>query len=134
MATQSFCYFQPYLGKIPILTSIFFRWVGSTTNRKRAKRRLRFPKLTPQKTNILHLRKEGSLEKGKKINPNHQFLGVPSRFQPLVFGFFSTGSLIIQSTCQVSNLPADYMISLGEFFGLFCFFDVNISWFTMEII
>ena len=25
-------YFPPYLGKIPILTSIFFRWVGSTTN------------------------------------------------------------------------------------------------------
>jgi len=25
-------YVHPYLGKIPILTSIFFRWVGSTTN------------------------------------------------------------------------------------------------------
>ena len=25
-------YFHPYLGKIPILTSIFFNWVGSTTN------------------------------------------------------------------------------------------------------
>jgi len=25
-------YFHPYLGKIPSLTSIFFRWVGSTTN------------------------------------------------------------------------------------------------------
>ena len=25
-------YFHPYLEKIPILTSIFFRWVGSTTN------------------------------------------------------------------------------------------------------
>ena len=25
-------YFQPYLGKISNLTSIFFRWVGSTTN------------------------------------------------------------------------------------------------------
>ena len=25
-------YFHLYLGKIPILTSIFFRWVGSTTN------------------------------------------------------------------------------------------------------
>ena len=27
-----FLNFHPYLGKIPILTSIFFRWVGSTTN------------------------------------------------------------------------------------------------------
>ena len=27
-------YFHPYLGKITILTSIFFRWVGSTTNQK----------------------------------------------------------------------------------------------------
>ncbi len=27
-------YFHPNLGKIPILTSIFFRWVGSTTNQK----------------------------------------------------------------------------------------------------
>ena len=25
-------YFHPYLGKIPILTSIFFKGVGSTTN------------------------------------------------------------------------------------------------------
>ena len=25
-------YFHPYLGKIFNLTSIFFRWVGSTTN------------------------------------------------------------------------------------------------------
>ena len=25
-------YFHPYLGKVPILTSIFFKWVGSTTN------------------------------------------------------------------------------------------------------
>ena len=25
-------YFHPYLGKIPILTSIFFKWCGSTTN------------------------------------------------------------------------------------------------------
>ena len=27
-------YFHPYLGKIPILTSIFFKGVGSTTNQK----------------------------------------------------------------------------------------------------
>ena len=27
-------HFHPYLGKIPMLTSIFFRWVGSTTNQK----------------------------------------------------------------------------------------------------
>ena len=26
------CHFHPYLRKIPILTSIFFKWVGSTTN------------------------------------------------------------------------------------------------------
>ena len=29
---QIFFNITPYLGKIPILTSIFFRWVGSTTN------------------------------------------------------------------------------------------------------
>ena len=27
-----FIFFHPYLGKISVLTSIFFRWVGSTTN------------------------------------------------------------------------------------------------------
>ena len=30
-----FLYFHPYLGKISNLTSIFFRWVGSTTNQVR---------------------------------------------------------------------------------------------------
>ena len=29
---QFFLNFHSYLGKIPILTSIFFKWVGSTTN------------------------------------------------------------------------------------------------------
>ncbi len=33
-------YFHPYLGKMnPILTSIFFRWVGSTTNQKSPERK-----------------------------------------------------------------------------------------------
>ena len=31
---QIFLYFHPYLGKIPILTSIFFKGVGSTTNQQ----------------------------------------------------------------------------------------------------
>ena len=30
-------YFHPNLGKIPILTSIFFRWVGSTTNQPKSR-------------------------------------------------------------------------------------------------
>ena len=32
MVVSNICYFHPYLGKIPILTSIFFKGVGSTTN------------------------------------------------------------------------------------------------------
>ena len=32
MVVSKIFYFHPYLGKISILTSIFFRWVGSTTN------------------------------------------------------------------------------------------------------
>ena len=32
---QIFFIFTLYLGKIPILTSIFFKWVGSTTNQKK---------------------------------------------------------------------------------------------------
>ena len=33
-----FFYVHPCLGKIPILTSIFFRWVGSTTNQKKTQK------------------------------------------------------------------------------------------------
>ena len=32
MVVSNMFYFHPYLGKISNLTSIFFRWVGSTTN------------------------------------------------------------------------------------------------------
>ena len=35
VATQIFFHFHPYLGKIPILTSIFFKGVGSTTNQRK---------------------------------------------------------------------------------------------------
>ena len=47
--------FTPILGKIPILTSIFFRWVGSTTNQKIYENMLR-----------LHHKKRGRLT---TVNP-----------------------------------------------------------------
>ena len=49
--------FHPYLAKIPILTSIFFSWVGSTTNqmRKRA---------TKHRSQMLHV--FGTFEQWKK--------------------------------------------------------------------
>ena len=34
MVVSNICYFHPYFGKVPILTIIFFRWVGSTTKQK----------------------------------------------------------------------------------------------------
>jgi len=45
---SNFFYFHPYLGKIPNLTSIFFRWVGSTTNQKRLIYNYEIPTLTNQ--------------------------------------------------------------------------------------
>ena len=47
---------HPYLAKIPILTSIFFRWVGSTTNqmRKRA---------TKHRSQMLHVRNIWAMKK-----------------------------------------------------------------------